>query len=200
MYILEILSQDTIFDVRASVAGNKNVTASILTVLFQNCEDIFKCFLSENNHLLLVDKFQKLNFQSRSTQSRKDLWDKYFDFRLKIASHPNTPEHILKIIINYQSYSYFDAIKICSTVAKNKSAGAEVLRTLSQHTSSFVRSDVASNKNTPVDILEILSRDDTTSVRIDVALNPNTPQHILEILSKDKKVSIFVPKSRLYVK
>ncbi|BDA71728.1 hypothetical protein CAL7716_058940 [Calothrix sp. PCC 7716] len=191
--VLKILSQDTIFNVRASLVNNKNTPASILTDIFPNFEDIFKCFSEENSYLNTMNKLQNLNFQTKGYNIR-DWWENYFGFRLAFASHPNTPGDILDILATDDCY--YDAVAVQVVVAENLNTTANTLRKLSQDICTLTRCNVASNPNTPIDILETLCHDDEPFVRMSMALNPNIPPNILEILSRDTiYVRMFVAKN-----
>jgi hypothetical protein len=103
------------------------------------------------------------------------------ELRKIIATNPNTPAKILKIL----SYT-----KARSGVASNKKTSSQILHRLSNDVDEEVRSSVAGNSSAPLDVIQNLFSDNEKNVKVELAKNLKAPKSILLNLAAENDPEI----------
>lgn len=168
--MLSKLAQSNNTTTRAAVARNDKTPASVLEMLLNDASlDVRQ--QAAGNPNLTFDMLRKM-------LSRDDV--RYFALR-----HKNLPIDVLaKYTVKTADAS--DRYAACN----NPNISVELLATLVDDPTDYVRASVAKNKKATADMLQQLSRDSHHVVRMSVASNPNTPDDILKSLSKDDNFDV----------
>lgn len=108
---------------------------------------------------------------------------KKFKTHERLASDPDTPEHILKMLSTDKNKT------IRYWVSQNDATPADTLATLAADSSVLVRKAAAAHKNTSVNTLTHLANDPSWEVREQVAANLKTPDSVLStLMSQDSDI------------
>ena len=164
--ILKILAVNANYEVRCTVAENKNAPVELLSVLAQD-EDIYVRWEVAGNKNTSVETLVML-------ASDKEWW-----VQSTVAKNENTPKKALAMLAKDEDTG------IRCAVVENKNTPVELLAVLAQDDDVRVRWAVAENRSTPTDVLAMLAKDECIGVRCAVAENENTPKEALDMLSKD---------------
>lgn len=101
--------------------------------------------------------------------------------RMSVAKNPLAPPNVLRLLAEEQGGHR----QVVWYVGANPSTPVDVLETLTNDTSSYIRQHVAQNSSLPTYLIEKLADDPEVMVRAYVATNPSTPALIGDALLRN---------------
>jgi len=179
--ILHILSSDKDYNVRMTVARNKNTSLEDLMILSKDSQ-------------IFVRQQVMGNPSTPDTVLADGIKDDCL-IKEKIAERDNLSPEIFSLLIDSATISDSDN-KLLRSLASNKKATAEDLNKIyAKANGSFVLEDLARNNNTPSNILSVLAKTERNSLRNAVAKNKNTSIEDLEFISQGEDIDSDVKRS-----
>lgn len=162
---------------RRFLAENPDTQTEIIQMLSEDENYRVRCSVAENPNT----PFKILKgLANEKTVDEDTLYSEYVLSHL--ARNPSIPTSMRKEIIEgLMNDDLSPWIRI--SVAWNRLAPIDVLRSLAKDKWADVRSAVARNPVTPIEVLTLLADDGHSSVRAAVAENPRTPEDILRKLA-----------------
>lgn len=169
--ILEKLSCDDDYTIRAKVAENNTIDDSLLAKLAKDENYyVIESVLKNKNVFLNTLKILTNNFVAKGF------------FSHKIIKHPKSTTEIIYLLIEGLERKDLRG-RYVIVIAQYRKTPVDILRKLVNSNITSVRRGVAENRNTPLDLLNKLSNDNAISVIKSVARNPKTPGELLARLS-----------------
>lgn len=170
VHVLDTLSNDPHFMVRASVGRNPVTPVVVLDTLSKDSDISVRANVGSNCSSP-VHVLETLAKDSNMVVQRA------------VSLNPSTPSHLKGRLLEY--FSNDQDVAIRREVAANTATSAQVLAALGKDSESQVRREVAKNSKTHADLLGFLAEDPDDLVRAEVSLNPMTPVPVLEVLSRN---------------